>query len=222
MRGPRRRGPALGAIAATALAIGAAPAAAHVDVLPTRIPVQEASELTVRVPTERQVPTVAVRLAVPVGVTVFSVAEPPPGWAVRAVRGPDGRVAGVEWRGGRIGVERYQDFALLATPTAEGRTVWRAEQTYADGLVKPWTAEPAAEGEVSVESGPTDPGPASAVEVVAAGEAAAAAPVAEADDDSRAAVWLGIVAIGIAVLAALGVGLLWSSRPASLPEEPDE
>ena len=45
-----------------------------------------------------------------------------------------------------------------------------------------------------------------------------AAPPAD-DGGSDAGVWLGVVAIGIAALAALGVGLLWSSRPATLPPE---
>jgi hypothetical protein len=57
---------------------------------------------------------------------------------------------------------------------------------------------------------------------VAAGTAVSDAPAAVAgrdDDDSGAAIWLGVIAIGIAALAAIGVGLLWSTRPARLPED---
>lgn len=200
--------------------LGAGTASAHVDVLPTRISAESASELTVRVPTERDVATVAVRVDVPDGVTAFSTREPPPGWRVRTTRGVDGRIASIEWRGGRIGVGEYQDFQFLATPTETGETLWPSLQTYADGLVKPWTEQPAGEDEPAIETGPTDPGPAAVIEVV---DDATAAP-ADTDEDgggSDAGVWLGLIAIGISVLAALGVGFLWSSRPARLPPEED-
>ncbi len=208
------------ALAGGLLVATAVPASAHVDVLPLEVPVGTASALTVRVPTERDLPTVAVRLEIPEGVTAFSVREPPAGWRARSVTGGDGRISAIEWRGGRIGVGEYQDFGLLATPTEVGATVWTSLQTYADGVVKPWTAPPADDDEPTVETGPEDPGPAAAVQVVDAGEdtAAVAAPPAD-DDGSDAGVWLGLVAIGIAALAALGVGLLWSSRPATLPPE---
>jgi hypothetical protein len=62
--------------------------------------------------------------------------------------------------------------------------------------------------------------------VLAAGAAPAApaGPAAGGDDDSSGAgIWLGVIAIGISGLAAVGVGLLWSSRPARLPpDEPGE
>jgi len=51
--------------------------------------------------------------------------------------------------------------------------------------------------------------------------AGVAGPAAD-DGGSDAGVWLGVVAIGIAALAVLGVGLLWSSRPAPLPPEETE
>ena len=60
------------------------------------------------------------------------------------------------------------------------------------------------------------------MEIVAAGSAVPGAPAAANatdDGDSGAAIWLGVIAIVIAALAALGVGLLWSTRPARLPED---
>jgi len=204
----------LGALAA------AAPAGGHVDVLPTEVVAEEPAEFTVRVPTERDVPTTAVRIDFPDEVTVFSFADPPPGWSLRPIRSDDGRIVGADYRGGRIGAGRFQDFTFLGTPFETGTTAWPARQTYADGQVKPWTGPPEADGVELAESGPTDPGPAAAVEVVAPGEDTAAS--AASDDDSRgAAIWLGVIAIVIAALAALGVGLLWSSRPARLPEDPE-
>lgn len=106
--------------------------------------------------------------------TVFALADPPPGWRMRPLRAGDGRFRGVRYTGGRIGVGRYADFRVLGTPFESGTATWPARHTYADGLSKPWTG---------------------------------------------AAVWLGVIAIAISALAALGAGLLWSTRPARLPEE---
>lgn len=200
---------------AAALLASAAPAAAHVDVLPRTVTEGEATELVVRVPSERDLATIGVRVEVPEEVTVFSLAEPPAGWSVAPVPGPDGRIRAIVWSGGGIPAGRYADFRMLGTPFAAGDVLWRARQTYADGRVKPWTG-PAEEDEAAAETGPTDPGPGSPMTILAEGEPAVAAPAA-GDDDSGAAIWLGVIAIGISALAALGVGLLWSSRPARLP-----
>jgi len=86
--------------------------------------------------------------------------------------------------------------------------------------VKPWTGPPEAAGTTSAESGPTAPGPAPAVEISAPG-AAPAASNGGSGDDSGAAVWLGVIAIGVAALALVGVGLLWASRPMTLPGDDD-
>jgi len=209
----------LAAVAWLALAV---PAMAHVEVLPATVPEGEATQFTIRVPTERDIPTTRVRVDFPSQVTVFSFADPPPGWRLRPLRAPDGRFRGVVYSGGSIGVSRYADFEVLGTGFEEGTAVWPSRQTYADGQVKPWTGPPEVPGEAAApESGPTDPGPAAAVEIVAPGTPTeGAAPAAGADDDgSGAGIWLGVIAIGISALAALGVGMLWSTRPARLPED---
>lgn len=212
---------AVAALTAAAFAVPASVAGAHVSVLPTRVTQGEAQEFTFRVPVERDVATTGVRVTFPDQVTVYSFAEPPAGWTMRPQRGADGRFTGVVYRG-RVGVDRYVDFTVLGTPFETGTAVWPSEQTSADGSVKPWTGAPETPGEASAESGPTDQGPAPAVEVVAADDAAGDAPaVVATDDDSGAGIWLGVIAIVISALAAVGVGVLWSTRPARLPG-PDE
>jgi uncharacterized protein YcnI len=214
-------------VAACAALFAAAPAAAHVDVLPVRVEVERATEFTVRVPTERELPTTAVRVDFPDEITVYAFAPPPPGWTMRERTSPDGRTVGVVYRGGEIPVGGYLDFTFLGTPFETGATVWRAFQTYADGKVKPWTADPEPEDAISPETGPTEPGPAAAVEVVAKGALAApaagapAAPTAAAQaTSSDAAVWLALIAILVAVAAFLAAGYLWTTRPMKLPEDP--
>jgi len=230
MRGCRNIHPrfAVGLAAGGAGLLALAPSAlAHVQVLPDQATVNQSQEFTVRVPTERQVPTVGVRVMFPTQVDVFSFQPPPPGWRMHIITSRNQTIRGVSYTGGSIGVNRYQDFNFLGTPTKTGQTVWRAYQTYDDGKVKPWTGKPEAPGAVSVENGPTQPGPASAVQVVSAGAATTAADVpasssGSGSDHSDAAVYLGIIAIGIAALAALGTGLLWSTRPAKLPPDDPE
>ncbi len=187
--------------------------------LPREVAQGEAVEFTIRVPTERDLATTAVEVEFPPQVTVFSFAEPPPGWTMRPLRAGDGRFRGVRYAGGRIGVGRYADFRVLGTPFESGTATWPARQTYADGLVKPWTGPPESGDEPVAETGPEEPGPAAAIEIGEPGEPAGAEVAGGADDGSGAAVWLGVIAIGISALAALGVGLLWSTRPARLPEE---
>lgn len=214
--------------AALAVLLVAAPAAsAHVDVLPTRVTQGEAQQFTIRVPTERDVPTTAVTVEFPPQITVYAFARPAGGWDVTPLRADDGTFSGVRYTGGEIPANGYADFTVLGTPFEAGEAVFPSRQRYGDGQVKPWTAAPEAPGEVTPETGPTEPGPAAAVQVVAEGTAAGdgeavapAPPPASADDDgSGAAVWLGVIAIGISALAMLGVGLLWSTRPARLPDD---
>lgn len=205
------------AAAVVILSLTAAPALAHVDVLPTRVVAGEATEFTVRVPTERPVATTAVRIDFPESVVVYSFAPPPPGWTIRPVLGGDGRFQAVEYRG-RAGPGRYVDFRMLGTPSQPGDTIWTARQTYADGKVKPWTGPPEEEGAEAPETGPTDPGPAARVSVLAEGEAVT--PGGSGDGDSGAGVWLGVIAIAISGLSLLALGFLWSTRPAKLPEDP--
>jgi uncharacterized protein YcnI len=215
------------ALAALALALAAAaPAAAHVEVLPETVEQQQAGEFTIRVPTERNLATVGVRVEFPPQITVYSIEQPPRPWRVQPVLAPDGRVRGAVWSGGRIGVGRYQDFHVLGTPFELGRALWPVRQIYADGVVKPWTGPPEQPGATQTEtSDPGAQGPAAAVQVVQAG-AAPATPSGAAggggSDDSDAAIWLGVIAIVISVIAALAAGWLWSTRPARLPDDPED
>lgn len=220
-----RRILAIGAIAG-ALTAGAVPAAAHVDVLPVRIEAERSTEFTVRVPTERELPTTAVRVDFPTEVTVYAFAPPPPGWTYRERIANDGTIAGVVYSGGQIPVNGYLDFTFLGTAFTTGTTVWKSYQTYADGKVKPWSGEPEGPDAISPETGPTEPGPAASVEVVAKGAlataaASPAAPTATATaQSSDAAIWASLIAIVIAVAAFLSAAWLWTKRPMTLPEDP--
>lgn len=216
-------------LAACAALAAPAVAQAHVDVLPTRIVEGQATEFTVRVPNERPgLATTRVRIVFPDAVTVYSFRPPPSGWSMEAQAAPNGRIAGVTYVG-TLSAERYQDFQFMGNAFSTGTGVWKAYQTYSDGKIKPWTEDPSAADDRQ-ETGPTDPGPGSPLTVVAAGDAGAApdaeggttaAPAAApAEGGSRAGMWLGLAGVGVGALALVVSGLLWTTRPMRLPDDP--
>lgn len=207
--------------AAVAAMLAAAPAAGHVDVLPAESVVNEAHEYVIRVPTEREVATTGVRVTFPDSVVVVRFATTP-GWNRRTVPAPDGGIRGVVYSGGAAVADEYVEFRLIATPIEVGTAVWRVQQTYADGVVKPWTLQPTPGADDEAETGLREPGVAPVTSFVATPSEAAAPAAANADDDSSpAAVWLGVIAIGIAAAALTAVGFLWSTRPMRLPPDDD-
>lgn len=218
-RAPLPRWAVRAAVAASALAI-VAPASAHVVVLPAVAPKGTPTEFTLQVPTERNLPTTAVRVMFPPQVSVYSFQVPPPGFTVTPILARNQSIIGAVFRG-TIPVGQYEAFRFLGTPFAIGQTRWPAYQTYADGRVKPWDGPVETPGSVSLETGPTQPGPTSAVEIVPPGTASAttAAHGGTGGSSSDAAIWLGIIAIVIAAGAAVAAGLMWATRPVRLPDD---
>jgi len=207
------------AVAAAALVV-VAPASAHVVVLPSVAPEGTPTEFTLQVPTERNLPTTSVRVMFPPQVSVYSFQVPPPGFTVTPILAKNQSIIGAVFRG-TIPVGQYEAFHFLGTPFSTGQTLWPAYQTYADGLVKPWNGPVEQPGAVSVETGPTQPGPTTAVEIVRAGTSTAATATGggSGGSGSDATIWLGIVAIIIAAGAAAAAGLLWATRPVRLPDD---
>jgi uncharacterized protein YcnI len=135
-------------------------ASAHVRVLPEEVPAGTYEVFTVRVPTERDVPTTGVRVEVPEGFAISRV-EPVPGWDYE-LEEEDGVVSAITWSGGEIGETEFQEFDVQGqTPQESGEYAWNAYQTYADGEVVEWTGPADSEEEASVvrvvEGGAIDP-----------------------------------------------------------------
>jgi hypothetical protein len=193
-----------------------------VVVVPSIAPEGTPTEFTLQVPTERNLPTTAVRVMFPPQVSVYSFQVPPPGFTVTPILAKNQSIIGAVFRG-TIPVGQYQAFHFLGTPFASGQTLWPAYQTYADGLIKPWNGPVEKPGAVSAETGPTQPGPTSAVVIAPAGTAAASTATrggtGGSGSGSDAAIWLGIVAIVVGAGAAAATGLLWATRPVRLPDD---
>jgi hypothetical protein len=219
---------ALALAAAGALAAPTS-AGAHVTVLPERPKLNAEQEFVVRVPDERDVATTELQVLFSSDLRVGQFA-PKAGWKRKVLLTDDKRVRGVQWTGGTIAPDEYADFRFLATPRTAGQAVFRAYQTYADGKTKPWSGPPEKRGVAEKETGIEEPGPSPAVDVTATPDvpspAAGTSPTSSSatkTTSSDAAIWLGVIAIVIALGAMLAAGFLWSTRPATLPpDEPGE
>jgi uncharacterized protein YcnI len=122
---------------------------AHVRVLPEEVPADGFEVFTVRVPTEKEVPTTEVRVEVPEGFTVSRV-EPVYGWDYE-LEEEAGAVSAITWSGGEIGETEFRQFDIQGrTPAEPGEYAWNAYQTYADGEVVEWIGPAGSEEEASV------------------------------------------------------------------------
>lgn len=188
--------------------LAASLASAHVTVTPTTSAPKAWTTYTIKIPTEKDLPTVKITLKMPAGMILEQV-QPLAGWKTATQKDDNGNKASVTWEAEDEGLlpGQFQQFSFVAqNPSNEGPVAWDAYQYYSDGTVVEWTGE---------EGGDT---PHSITEITAAaqntdehaghGEAAnnAAQPEAAADDaDSKGS--LDAVTLIIS-LAALVISLL--------------
>jgi uncharacterized protein YcnI len=197
-------------LALLAAAVAADVASAHVTVWPQQTAPGAFEKYIVRVPTEKDIPTMRVELRFPSGLKV-SAFQPKPGWTYEVEKDAAGNSTGVIWSGGRIAPSEFEEFAFLAAnPQQPGQLVFQAYQTYQGGSVVTWDGpegsdNPAPVTVVSAGSPAADngsfttsasgSGPTSTGAVSGRNANASSAPASS---------WLGIVAVVLA-LVALGV-----------------
>lgn len=110
---------------------------AHAVVFPQQSPPGAYEKYVLRVPNERNIPTVRVELVFPQGIRVVSFGEVT-GWSLEVVAGRDGRIQRAVWTG-VLPVERFIEFPFVAVnPDHEASLVWPAVQVYADGERVEW------------------------------------------------------------------------------------
>jgi uncharacterized protein YcnI len=160
---------------------------AHVTVSPKTINAKY-SDFIVKVPTEKPVATVGLRLEFPTGLRVARL-RAKMGWTAQIQRDTSKAITSVSWSGGKIGPDEYDEFAFSARiSAAPGDTVAiKAYQTYEGGEVVEWTD--------TVDPKSRHPAPKIAI-------MAAPSKFAEAAQDN----WLGGIAL-IFGLAALTVSM---------------
>lgn len=203
----------------SALVVGplAGLAAAHVEVTSPGATEGEEGVLTFRVPTEKDVPTVKVEVVMPTDTPLTDVLiSPKAGWTYaltmakpsKPLTNEDGNpvteiVSRVTWTATNGGIKpnEFDQFQVLADPLPKAsQLTFKALQTYGDGSVVSWIQEPVA--------GAPDPDFPAPVLALAAGDEPADA--VGADDrvptSSSTSTVLGSIALGVGILALLGVG----------------
>lgn len=204
-------------------------ASAHVTVLGPGATQGGYAKLTFRVPSEKDVATTRLEVALPTDTPLASVrVKPHPGWTAQLVQGAPAQplevhgetvtevVQRIVWTvaDGGTGIREgeFDEFEVSAGPLpATEQLVFKALQTYADGEVVRWIEEP-------VEGGEEPDAPAPVLQLAAAEEAdstvdtvADTTPVASSSEQGGPG--LAVAALAVAALAASGLALLgagWS------------
>lgn len=111
--------------------------AAHVTIGPAESKLGANERYVMRVPTEGQVVTVGVDLAVPEGVAISGVLASG-GWTADLQRDGD-RTVGIRWKV-QIPPRQFAELVFTARNPREGTEIaWRVVQRFEDGTSREWT-----------------------------------------------------------------------------------
>ncbi len=120
-------------------------ASAHIAVNPSDVKTGTYQTFTVSVPTERDDPTVSVKLEVPTSLTDVTPTVKP-GWTIQTekhVEGEEAMITTITWTGGKIDAGYRDEFTLRAkTPSQPADLQWKTYQTYQSGVVVSWDQQP--------------------------------------------------------------------------------
>jgi uncharacterized protein YcnI len=121
------------------IALSAIVAQAHVAVLPRESAAGATQKYTMRVPDEKNIPTVRMEAEFPAAVEVISV-DPKEGWTIEIKKNSSGKIVGAIWSGGSIAPNDIAEFGFqVRNPNEEAKLIWNVIQVYADGTKSEWT-----------------------------------------------------------------------------------
>lgn len=120
------------------LILGVGVAQAHVTVWPRESTTGGSELYTVRVPSEKPVSTVQVKVEFPADVVVSRFVSAP-GWQREVTKDASGKITTVTWSGGQIAPDELGLFQFQARNPTSGQVAFKAYQTYADKSVVEWT-----------------------------------------------------------------------------------
>lgn len=125
---------------------------AHVVVFPREANSGSYEKFAVRVPTEKDSPTVQVEVLIPEDVNITRF-EPKPDWTYELERDDTGKIVKVIWTatGPGLGPTEFGEFYMQGRVADDAtELVWNAYQTYEDGEVVGWTGPPGSDKPASV------------------------------------------------------------------------
>ncbi|MDI3256466.1 MAG: YcnI family protein [Kyrpidia sp.] len=196
----RRMRPWTAAAAAALVTAVAGVASAHVTVWPQQSSPGAFEKYTVRVPTEKAVPTVKIALNVPDGVAVEDL-QPVPGWS-HQMQKTNGRVTTLVWQATGPGIQpgEFQEFSFTAkNPSQPADLSWKAYQYYQDGSVVEWTGPKGTQTPASV----TVIAAGGSAEPSAGAPASQSASAATAGGTSTAPGWVLWTALGLSAVSLI-------------------
>lgn len=130
-------------------------ASAHVSVLPSQANQGSYEKFTVRVPSEKESPTIKVEIKFSPDEVSVSRFEPKAGWKYDIIKDTAGKIAGVTWTatGDGLSSTEFGEFNMQGKVADNAvKITWKAYQTYKDGTLVEWTGAPDAEKPASVTS----------------------------------------------------------------------
>jgi uncharacterized protein YcnI len=115
---------------------------AHSTVSPSTTATSKYETFTLSVPTEKEIPTVGIRIVVPAGVDRFTPFVKA-GWTINTIKDANGNVTEVSWTGGSIPADQKDVFQFTARTAALDTTlVWKVYQSYQGGEIVAWDQQP--------------------------------------------------------------------------------
>ena len=109
----------------------------HVTVQPRQSTVDKVETYTLRVPTEKPIPTVRVEVEFPPTLKVVSF-DPKAGWKIDETRNTSGDIVAVVLTGSIPPMQSAQFVFSARNPAVEGRVSLKAVQIYEDGSRAEW------------------------------------------------------------------------------------
>ncbi len=117
-------------------------ASAHSTVTPSQTFTAKNETYAISVPTEKEVPTIAVRLLVPAELDRVTPLVKP-GWRISITKDAAGKVTQITWTGGSIPAGQKDLFQFSARAPQQPTTlVWKVYQTYQGGEIVAWDQDP--------------------------------------------------------------------------------
>lgn len=116
-------------------------ASAHVTVSPNSSAPGSWETYSIKIPSEKDLPTTKVALKVPEGFD-FKQYRPVPDWKVELTKDESGQITTVTWSAEKdgIGPGEFQQFEFVGkNPDSEADLAWDAFQYYSDGSIVEWT-----------------------------------------------------------------------------------